>query len=140
MARHHDGAVQWIALRLDQMRLQLMRQIGGEWSREAADQGDARCTARQKFISQPSDGLCRFFDKRMTVAIALRRGSKDARCEFRIVARQSMARPVGECIAIAVELAQKVFKQWRGGNEIVEAQRGTAQGAAADDGARTLIA
>jgi hypothetical protein len=122
------------------MRLQLMRQIRGERSREATDQGDARRTARQKFISEPSDGLCRFFDKRMTMAIAKRCGSKDARCELRIIARQSMARPVGESIAVAIELAQKLFEQRRGGNEIVEAQCRTAQGAAADDGTRTLIA
>src|SRR5439155_12286991 len=72
--------------------------------------------------------------------IALRRGSKDARRELRIVAGKSMAGPVGENITVAVELAQKIVEQRRGGKEIVEAQRRTAQGAAADDRSRTLIA
>jgi hypothetical protein len=94
----------------------------------------------EKFKGEPRDGLCRFFDKRMTVAIALRCGSKDLRRELCIVARKSMTRPVGESITVAAELTQNIVKQRRGGKEIVEAQRRAAQGAAAYDGARTLIA
>jgi len=117
-----------------------MRQIRGKRAGKAADQRDAWCAASEKFKGEPRDGLCRFFDKGMTMAIALRRGSKDARRELRIVAGKSMAGPVGENITVAVELAQKIVEQRRGGKEIVEAQRRTAQGAAADDRSRTLIA
>src|SRR5260221_5666374 len=104
------------------MRPQLMRQIGGERTRKTADQGDERCAASEKFKGESRDGLRRFFDKRMTMAIALRCGSKDPWPELRIIARKSMTRPVGEGITVAAALGQNTVKQRRGGHAGVPAQ------------------
>src|SRR5687768_814045 len=110
---------------------ELLRQIGCKGPCQSADKGDMRRAPRQQLMSEPRNGTRGIMDELETIAVALRRGGKDAGRELRIIARQSMARPVGEGIAVAAEAVKKLVEQRRSGDQIVEAQRGAPQGAAA---------